>query len=99
MPSLGFCLLVAIGARRLVANCPKVSLIAASKGLSVSNLCMQVLVPLLNSCMACVVIVTAVKTISRNEVSYHCTVCVCFDTHFGSNLRTGVPTWHCSLQV
>lgn len=39
----------------------------------------QVLVPLLNAFMACLVIVTAVKTLSRNEVTLYCII-VCVST-------------------
>jgi tetratricopeptide (TPR) repeat protein len=49
MPSLGFCLLVAVGARRLTAACPKG------------------LMQLLTAAMVCLVLVTAMKTLSRNE--------------------------------
>jgi tetratricopeptide (TPR) repeat protein len=49
LPSLGLCLLVAIGMRRLAGACPKV------------------VAQLLHVAMACLLLVTAAKTVSRNK--------------------------------
>ena len=71
MPSLGFCLLVAIGSRRLGAACPKVILTLALYHRNLAILIPQVLAPFLHSAMALLVVATAAKTVSRNQVSIY----------------------------
>ena len=68
MPSLGFCLLVAVGARRLAAACPKVSAAFKIDREMRIDFQFQGVMQLLTAVMACLVLVTAAKTFIRNEV-------------------------------
>ena len=69
MPSLGFCLLVAVGARRLAVACPKVSTAFKPNREMRIDFQFQGVMQLLTAVMVCLVLVTAAKTFTRNEVS------------------------------